>query len=132
MMTERYTATAWLARKHGMSQEEVRERFSKELLLELGKTAARIAATRKLQAAKVRDAVSGFYVHTWPADVWEAAARGDQAPARPASQRQVAYLTLLHAQRYGVVETLNILLPQFDNLMDEDMAGALIKQWGDR
>jgi hypothetical protein len=94
-------------------------------LMAFGATAARIAAARKLQGLKRRE--DGFMVHTWPVDVWDAALRGDEAPARPATQRQIAYLMLLTIDYYGMASGRS-LLSELDNLMDEDEAGRRIQR----
>jgi len=100
---------------------------AKAELMAFGAMAARIAATRKLQGLKRRE--DGFMVHTWPVDVWDAALRGDQAPARPATQRQVAYLMFLTVGRHldsRARANGMALLAELDNLMDEEEAGRRI------
>jgi hypothetical protein len=122
--TERMTATQYLADR-GMSPGP------KEQMLRFGMHAARFAAARKLGAAKVRDAALGLMVHTWPADVWDQAYKamsgGEQPKARPASQRQMAYLGVLWAQAGASAADL---LERLGNDMDEDTAGELIRRMG--
>lgn len=117
-----------LSRRRITAKEYIRSKGwdepAKDDLMAFGARAARIAATRKLQGLKRRE--DGFMVHTWPMDVWDAALRGDEAPARPATQRQIAYLALLHASR----GTGNVFLGTLDNLMDEDEAGRQIRALG--
>jgi len=118
----RVTARAYL-RMRGSDPAEV----PLDRLMAFGRAAARLGYARKLQPVKVRE--DGQQVHTWPVEVWDAAMGGQEAPARPASQRQVAYLAVLWRDQFPG-RHVNDLLQHLDNEMSEDRAAELIKALG--
>lgn len=105
------------------------EEYGRDALLGLGARAARIAAGTKLMPVKVRE--EGFNVHTWPVEVWQRAMGGENAAARPASQRQVAYLVGLIAGRTGAENAIRWAMDYFGGPdRNEDEVGEMIRKAG--
>lgn len=105
----------------------------REELMAFGRDAARIAASLGLVGIKRRE--DGFNVHTWPRDVWNQALElrrdGERPAPRPASQRQVAWLTCLAIKNLGIEEGTTWAMAHFgghDAARDEDWVARKIQE----